>query len=224
MTNVQISLGLLLNLDGTPRLCACGCKGVLRATRSGRRNDDSKKFLCGHGRSKPNLVNHLPDGTSVLLLHYKGIPMNCSVSTSDYHHIQALHTLHWYAVRLDRCFYAMAFSREVNQPVLMHRLIRPDLPLIDHQDGNGLRNVRSNLRAATPSQSVMNRRKTRRKCSSKFIGVRRTKGKQKWRAEIAFNGKRIHLGYFDSEEAAAEIRDKAAKKLHGEFAVANLAA
>jgi hypothetical protein len=44
---------------------------------------------------------------------------------------------------------------------------------------------------------------------------------QKWVASIQIDATREHLGYFDSETEAAKTYDKAAKKLHGDFAGLN---
>lgn len=92
---------------------------------------------------------------------------------------------------------------------------------IDHIDGNGENNQRSNLREATLLQNNANRRKLT-KGSSKYKGVCYVYGKGKdWRAYIRVQTKRIHLGYFDNEEDAARAYDKAAKEHFGEFANTN---
>lgn len=96
-----------------------------------------------------------------------------------------------------------------------------DGALVDHRNMDGLDCRRENLRRATPSQNVCNRRK---RCyeggvSSKFKGVDLHVGR--WRAQIAKDGVRRHLGLFDSEEDAARAYDAAARDLHGEFARLN---
>ncbi|MFH1371466.1 MAG: HNH endonuclease [Planctomycetota bacterium] len=120
-----------------------------------------------------------------------------------------------------------AVRGQLNGPVDMkmvrlHRLIM-DAPkglLVDHHNGDSLDNRRANLRLATNSQNQCNRRK-RKNTTSRFRGVYFHKVHRKWAAQIVVEGKRIFLGYFDSEIEAAKARDRAAIKYHGEFARLN---
>jgi len=68
---------------------------------------------------------------------------------------------------------------------------------------------------------MRNRRKTTSKTSSRYVGVTKLKRKQKWRARILVDGRRIYLGDFNSESAAAHAYDTAARKYHKEFAALN---
>jgi hypothetical protein len=106
--------------------------------------------------------------------------------------------------------------------VYLHRLIIsvPEGFLVDHINGDSLDNRRANLRPATRSQNQCNKRK-RKNTSSQFKGVCFHKQNRKWTAYFDVAGKRIYLGSFDSEIAAAKVYDEAAKKYHGEFARLN---
>lgn len=94
----------------------------------------------------------------------------------------------------------------------------------DHANGNKLDNRRSNLRAASPSQSMMNRRK-QVGTSSRFIGVSlvpfRASRNRRWKAYVKVNGRQVTVGYFWTEEEAARARDLTAKHYYGEYAVLN---
>lgn len=122
------------------------------------------------------------------------------------------------------CCYAKRTIRETAQQktVQMHRLIMGAQKgqLVDHVDGNGLNNQRSNLRLCSRPQNSRNRRK-HKPTSSFYMGVSWCKKLNMWVAQISTNNKKINLGRFLIEKEAAEAYNKAALKFHGEFARIN---
>lgn len=116
----------------------------------------------------------------------------------------------WYAVR--------SIARKT---IGMHRVITNASPgqLVDHWNGDGLYNVRQNLRVCTDGQNRANRR-IQKNNKSGFKGVCWSKDKKKFHAYIT-SGNIIHLGYFNDPEAAARAYDAKARELHGEFARTN---
>jgi hypothetical protein len=73
---------------------------------------------------------------------------------------------------------------------------------IDHINGNKLDNRFVNLRVATASENKQNMRKARRGSRSGLIGASWHTQSQKWRAAIQIDGKKKHLGYFNTAEEA----------------------
>lgn len=89
---------------------------------------------------------------------------------------------------------------------------------VDHKDWDGLNNRRGNLRQATTSQNASNKKKTRDN-STGYKGV--AIFHDRFRARIARHGKTYYLGVYHTAKEAAYVYDKAAIRLHGEFAVLN---
>ena len=104
----------------------------------------------------------------------------------------------------------------------MHRQIM-GFPIldVDHKDGNGLNNRRSNLRTATDGQNQANQTIRKQAKTSRFKGVSKRDRDKAWRAAIQINGARIYLGSFFEESEAAKAYDQAARKAWGEYAFTN---
>lgn len=126
----------------------------------------------------------------------------------------------WYCREAKNNFYA--FRRNGKKMVSMHREIinAPEGLLVDHIDGDGLNNCKSNLRLCTYAENACNRRPNR-KGSSKYKGVWFHKRERKWEARITRKGKLKYLGRYDDEIEAALAYDRKAKQLFGEFAYLN---
>lgn len=92
---------------------------------------------------------------------------------------------------------------------------------VDHINGNGLDNRKSNLRYATQKENSYNS-KSNKGGTSKYKGVRRQRDCKNWRARIQSDGKPIDLGYFSDEKEAAIAYNNAATELHGEYARLNI--
>lgn len=80
----------------------------------------------------------------------------------------------------------------------------------DHVDRDPLNCRNSNLRIVTHGENMQNR-SVSDKFSSKHRGVSWRDGK--WRAQIAVNGKHLHLGVFADENAAALVALEARRKM-----------
>lgn len=114
--------------------------------------------------------------------------------------------------------YARRFDK--GKTIYMHRVIaeRMELDLshdIDHIDGNGLNNRRTNLRSATHQQNCMNQRvNVRNKLGVKGVMVDKS---GRYRARIRINDVLVSLGTFPTLEEAMAVRAYHEKKFFGEF-------
>lgn len=104
----------------------------------------------------------------------------------------------------------------------MHRVIldAPKGLLVDHINGNGLDNQKSNLRLATNSQNICNSR-LRSDNTSGYRGVSWNSSHGKWVATAVINGKQRQLGSSDDPVECAKLYDETAYNEYGEFALLN---
>ena len=120
----------------------------------------------------------------------------------------------------------------------MHRLIAERMGLkildlqVDHINGDKTDNRRSNLRVATNGQNRANSKlNDNNKSGLKGVHLKKrpaSKNRERkqrsdtmgdrWVAQINVNGKKYHLGNFDTKEEAHEVYSEAARKHFGEFA------
>jgi hypothetical protein len=131
----------------------------------------------------------------------------------------------WYVLKARKCRrtpYATRKGKRGETPIVsMHRHILGNRwPEIDHINGNGLDNRRSNLRPCNRSQNLANSRDRDRKWSH-YRGVTFCEESGRWHAQLQYRGKHRHLGTFLCEEDAAAAYDLAARRYFGDFAVTN---
>jgi len=145
------------------------------------------------------------------------------VDPQDYNRLSKYN---WHAVIApNTCYAARSQTCKLtgqSTKIPMHRSIIPipENMLCDHINHIGLDNRRANLRPATAAQNSWNRKKQSKPTSSKYKGVYQTISNT-WSAKITVLGKRIHLGTFKTETAAARAYDSAAKTHFGPFAYTN---
>lgn len=120
----------------------------------------------------------------------------------------------WYAVREDH-------THGYRKIVRLHRYLLnpPKHKEVDHINGNGLDNRRSNLRIVTRAQNARNI--PSKLHSSKYKGVSFNQYTQRWECRIQTNNKFKFLGRFDSERKAAQMYDLASSKFHGAYGTKN---
>ena len=133
----------------------------------------------------------------------------------------------WVTKKGDKTFYARRYiprgKGKNDTLVYIHQEIIkvPKGMVVDHINHDGMDNRRANLRAATHSQNLCNRKKRSGAMYSKYKGVHWHKHHKKWSSRITFQKKTIELGSFEDEIEAAKAYDEAAKIHHGEFACLN---
>lgn len=141
------------------------------------------------------------------------------VDAEDY---EWLNQWKWYAsYEPDRNLF-VAKTRINTRAVRMHRMIlnAPNGVLVDHKNYKPLDNRRVNLRLCSNAENAVNcKKKKRSNKASRYRGV--CWARNNWCAEISFERKKFYLGRYETQIAAAHAYNKAAKRLHGEFACLN---
>jgi hypothetical protein len=123
-------------------------------------------------------------------------------------------SISWSACKRYHCTYAINTKHGY-----LHRLVAAANKEheVDHIDGNGLNNQRSNLRCATRSQNQHNRGKYSNNTSG-FKGVTWMKTTGQWKASIKLNNKQFCLGSYKEPSEAYAAYCAGAEALHGNFA------
>lgn len=87
--------------------------------------------------------------------------------------------------------------------------------VIDHINGDKRDNRIANLRNVSQRANIENQRKPSGKNkTSGLLGVWKTSGTRKFVSRITANGKRHHLGYFDTAQEGHEAYVSAKRRLH----------
>lgn len=143
------------------------------------------------------------------------------VDKEDY---ERLSKYKWYADKIGSKWYAKrTIIKDCGKRTSMylHReILGVGVGNVDHIDGNGLNNRRNNLREATKRQNNMNRRPIKTG-TSRYKGVSFDRRRKKWLAQIKYKGTNFNLGHYEHEKDAAQMYNKKAIELFGEFAYLN---
>lgn len=114
-----------------------------------------------------------------------------------------------------------AHGRLNGKTVAIHRLIMGVTDRqkhVDHIDGNGLNNKKSNLRQCTPAQNIMNSQVSKNnKLGIKGV-IKMPYGKRPYRATICHHRIKYHIGCFATLEEAKKAYDSEALRRFGDFA------
>ena len=158
----------------------------------------------------------VPEGFVVVPEHAE-INLGNGLSTMcDWCDFDSVNKHSWFLVKKGRVFYVATNIRETDEhgkSILkrryLHRILFKDLPkgmVVDHLNGNGLDNRRSNLRIVSHQQNTRNRSGSQKNSKSGVRGVYWHKQRGKWAACIRHNGKNISLGLYDDLEEAKKSR------------------
>ena len=144
----------------------------------------------------------------------------CLVDNRDFYLVSCFN---WHARKRGNNFYAERYSN--GRIVYMHRFILgcETGTIVDHKNGNGLDNRRTNIRLCSRTENNRNKR-IQHNNKSGFKGVVHVdnpKSHKKWKAIIKVDGRSKSLGYFYNKIDAALCYNLNAQKYFGKFACLN---
>jgi len=126
----------------------------------------------------------------------------------------------WHPLRRDHAIYAAHTARD-RRTLLIHRVIlglSDSRIYVDHRDGDGLNNRRSNLRVCTSRLNIGNSRRRVDNVTG-FKGVGFNPRTRRYHAHIRVDDKNHYLGgRFATAEEAHAAYCEAAQRVFGEFA------
>lgn len=201
--------------------CVCDCGNMVIITSSNLQNKTNPTTSCG---CYFNEISH----------HQKNTKENCWYLDNDngiaigetssgemfYVDIDDYDKVRNYCWRISEKGYVIANRRDgSNRIVWLHRLVMnvdESNIFVDHRNWDKSNNRKSNLRIATKSENNINI-KRRINNTSGYTGVCLNKNTGKYNARISKNGKRFHLGTFESFEEAVLARHKAELLMHNEW-------
>ena len=228
----KIRNGVRITTSNWKYLCECSCpnKTIVSVMRSNLVSGRSKSCGClqkesniksGLSRRKINPIEDCGDYIKIFFFN-KGHGY-CMVDKEDYWKVKD-YCWSRLQTRTKGLYYTKANSRGnfKMQSVRMHRILFPTEEgfIPEHKDGNGLNNRKSNLRPATNSQNNMNQRLHSNNTSG-HKGVWYDNDRNKWVAEIKYNGVKYFIGRFNSIEHAIKARKSKEEELCSEFSYDN---
>lgn len=145
----------------------------------------------------------------------------------DDEHFDFLNQYNWHVAPSRKTFYAQRHGIKrlgEKATISMHREIlklKNGKIQVDHIDGDGLNNQKSNLRLCDHKQNQHNSLK-QDGCTSKFKGVSWSPIMKKWRVSFGPSSNRKTIGHYESEKEAALAYNVTASFAYREFAKLNV--
>lgn len=203
-------------------LCRCSCKDHTEKIVKQNSLTEGKSTSCGcygkeqRAKGKKAKVSH-----NIFTDHgdYCEVYDNCgNIFLIDVDDMERVKERYWYVRKRDGYVYSHDWDSETqaDHKIALHTFLMGEL-YVDHIDHNPSNNRRSNLRVPSPNDCLTsnqgynnhNRKTVNRNNTSGCTGVYWLKDQNKWRAEIQFNYKVIHLGTYTNKEDAIAARKAA---------------
>lgn len=161
----------------------------------------------------PNQIEIFSDRAEIILRNSFGIEV--ARSLIDISNVKKVSDRKWMYEK--SWGYVVSPKNDEHDYVMLQNFIMDSKELIDHKNRNRLDNRENNLRISNRSLNAHNS-PIRSNNTSEVTGVSFVKWCNLWRAYIAWNSKRIELGYRKNKEDAIYLRLSKEKELMGDDA------
>lgn len=154
----------------------------------------------------------------ILIKRLNGEVFECLIDKEDY---ELVKDYRWKITPDSHTLYVQGRRKGRGKLIPIHRIllnISDGNIFVDHIDGNGLNNLKSNLRKSNYSDNNKNS-SIRKDNTTGYKGV--TKNKNKYIARIQNNKKRITIGSYNTAEEAALAYNEYSLKLHKDLGKLN---
>lgn len=190
-------------IDGCDRQLGGGGRDLCSMHYQRWRTTGSTDRLRGAGENRYSTVDLLTGQLTVVQ-----IDETEHVSTYDLADHDLVSRYRWH-VNPGGYLAATVGSRQSRSTELLHRLIlglpHGDKRFGDHINGDRLDNRRENLRAVDAKLNAANQAIINESGTSKYRGVCWAKDPGKWKAYVHMDGRLHNLGFYDTEDEAADV-------------------
>ncbi|MGM0863395.1 MAG: AP2 domain-containing protein [Bacillota bacterium] len=162
----------------------------------------------------------IKDNVAVIFLKRReGMVLKTLISTSSFEKVNSFEgTRYAFYSKHGDCYYARGrFVKDDGSVkwILMHRFLinAAEDKEVDHMNGNTLDNTDANLRQATHSQNMQNKKHAHKNSKTGIRGVCWHKQRGKWYVQLGVNKRKVYIGTFDDLKEAEMAAVKARKEL-----------
>jgi hypothetical protein len=164
------------------------------------------------------------DVTVIFIDSKKYGTLECLIDTEDLERVKAFsNTYHvkYVETKVGGIFYVCGYQRIGTNKYFkphLHRLLMnpPEEMVVDHLNGNGLDNRKSNLRVVPQQKNLQNKHGAQSNSKSGIKGVYRRNDCDRWCAQVIVNRKKVFNKLFKTKEEAERAVIEARKKFFGE--------
>lgn len=200
------------NIKASMWKCKCVCGNIVNVRGTYLKNGHTKSCGCLVKDTSRYMMKKINERHNIYELNGDyGICYDENKTWLCYFDKEDYDLIKFYTWSKERNWYAIG-KDENNKVVYMHCLVmgkeRGDVNTVDHINRLPFDNRKENLRICTLKQNLLNRKSY---AKSGYRGVYKLKNYDKWCAYTSINGKKKHIGIYNTIEDAIKAREEVEK-------------